>query len=42
MYKKQGEAFTSSILEVFDMFTKYYPENREHIEGRQHNSAFMI
>lgn len=42
MYKKQGEAFTSSILEVFDIFTKYYPENREHIEGWQHNSAFMI
>jgi len=27
---------------VFDIFTKYHPDNRVHIEGWEHNSAWMI
>lgn len=42
LMSKYQEAIKESILEVFDLFTKYYPENRAYIEGWQHNSQFMI
>lgn len=39
---KSGELEKENIEYVFDLFTKYYPENRSHIEWWAHNSAWMI
>lgn len=41
MYK-MWDIQQENINTVFDIFTKYYPENREHVEWWAHNSAWMI
>lgn len=42
LMNKYGEAIKESILEVFDLFTKYYPENREYIEGWETNKYWLV
>ena len=39
---KQEEIINECILEVFDNFTRYYPENRVHIEGWKSNDVFFV
>lgn len=31
-----------SVLEAFDVFTKYWPENREHVEGWKSNDSWKV
>lgn len=33
---------SDSVLEAFDAFTKYYPENREHVEGWKSNDSWKV
>jgi len=38
----RGNILENSIPEVFDMFTKFYNENRCHIEGWKTNNRFKV
>ena len=38
----QGDIYQAVVEEMFDLFTKYYDENRVHVEGWKTNDAFKV
>lgn len=42
LMKKSGSIMDSTILEVFDYFTKYHKENRIYIEGWKTNDSWKV
>lgn len=42
LINNQSEIYQAVIEEMFDLFTKYYKENRTHVEGWKTNDAFKV
>lgn len=42
LLNNKTEILERAILDVFDLFTKYYKENRSHIEGWKTNDAWRV
>lgn len=42
LIRDQKNIANDCILDVFDMLTKYYPENRVHVEGWKSNDVFFV
>ncbi|HBX50130.1 MAG TPA: hypothetical protein DEH02_03570 [Bacteroidales bacterium] len=42
IFENRGQILEQAIADVFDIFTKYHPENREHIEGWKTNDKWKV
>ncbi len=42
VFQNSGKFLADSVEEAFDEFTKYHPENREHVEGWKSNDSWKV
>lgn len=42
LFNNRGEILEAAIVDVFDIFTKYYKENRVHVEGWKTNDYWKV